>query len=407
MGNKSSKIGEVVAQKYGVPLYGAGWVPKSAANSVLESSQEDSTVAPPSTAPTVQDHVVIAGGGGEGHSGIRNALLLAKFDFESNSLSDQPVARLETGQDLPYRIAVHPGGEGLICSFPESCRWYEWGAARNDDARSLNLRSSEKRLTHLEAVGQQLALAFNGEGSLLATGGEDGKLRVFKWPSMEIVLNEDNAYTSVKDLHFSLDGKFLVSVGSGPARVWDLTSLTAVASLPKGNDERFCYCKFSGSSDDNQVLYIIAMQSQGGYVSKWSTNSWKKISSNRVVKDAVCSFDVSPDGNLLALGTINGDIRVISSKNLKVNTLVKKAHLGLVTALSFSHDSRYVVSASMDSSTRVTKIKDEKKSGLKWWMVFLIILLAVAVACVVKSKDLLPELLDLEQFAKLKAGLYE
>jgi hypothetical protein len=33
------------------------------------------------------------------------------------------VAKLGTGSDLPYRMAVHPGGDGLVCSFPKSCRY--------------------------------------------------------------------------------------------------------------------------------------------------------------------------------------------------------------------------------------------------------------------------------------------
>ena len=36
----------------------------------------------------------------------------------------------------------------------------------------LCLKSSEKVLTHLEDVGQQLAVTFSGDGSLLAIGGE-------------------------------------------------------------------------------------------------------------------------------------------------------------------------------------------------------------------------------------------
>ncbi|CAM8964623.1 unnamed protein product [Rhodiola kirilowii] len=46
---------------------------------------------------------------------IRYALLVAHFDSAANSLSDQPVSRLETGDELPYRFAVHPEGEGVIC----------------------------------------------------------------------------------------------------------------------------------------------------------------------------------------------------------------------------------------------------------------------------------------------------
>ncbi|GAU29121.1 hypothetical protein TSUD_58870 [Trifolium subterraneum] len=82
----------------------------------------------------------------------------------------------------------------------------------------------------LDNVGLQLALAFNNDGTTLAVGGEDGSLRVFKWPSMENIINESNAHSTVKDLHFSSDGKLIVSLGgSGPYRVWDISSAIALA----------------------------------------------------------------------------------------------------------------------------------------------------------------------------------
>ncbi|XP_059287991.1 SEC12-like protein 2 [Lycium ferocissimum] len=68
-------------------------------------------------------------------------------------------------------MAVHPGGEGLICSLPKTCRWFDWDFQR-DENRSLGLISSERVLEPLQDVGQQLALTFNNEGSLLAVGGE-------------------------------------------------------------------------------------------------------------------------------------------------------------------------------------------------------------------------------------------
>lgn len=51
------------------------------------------------------------------------------------------------------------------------CRWFDWDFQRAEN-RSLGLRSSERVLEPLEDVGQQLALTFNNEGSLLAVGGE-------------------------------------------------------------------------------------------------------------------------------------------------------------------------------------------------------------------------------------------
>ncbi|KAF5442294.1 hypothetical protein F2P56_034967, partial [Juglans regia] len=118
------------------------------------------------------NYFVFAGGGGEGRSGIPNAVVLARFDSTSNALSDQPVAKLGTGSDLPYRMAVHPGGDGLVCSLPKSCRWFEWDVEKSAEVHKLCPKLSDKVLTQLEDVGQQLALAFNNEGSALAAGGE-------------------------------------------------------------------------------------------------------------------------------------------------------------------------------------------------------------------------------------------
>lgn len=95
-------------QKYGVPLYGAGWVPYDHVRSKLkpeedkkeEEEEEDQNGSQDEAVTDKSDeissssndyYVVLTGGGGEGRSGIRNAVLLSHFDFTSNSLSDQPV----------------------------------------------------------------------------------------------------------------------------------------------------------------------------------------------------------------------------------------------------------------------------------------------------------------------------
>ena len=41
-------------------------------------------------------------------------------------------------------------------------------------------------------------------------------------------------------------------------------------------------------------------------------------------------------------GTMEGDILVLHSSSMRVHTVVKKAHLGIVTSLMFSHDSRFL-----------------------------------------------------------------
>ncbi|KAJ0096096.1 hypothetical protein Patl1_15369 [Pistacia atlantica] len=399
-------------QKYGVLFYGAAWVPYNRIRSKLQSkeqkheqdgSEDEAPTAYKSDAiSTHHYYVVLVGGGGEGNSAIPNAVVLSCFDFASNSLSDQPVAKFITDSDLPYRMAVHPRGDGIICAMQNSCRFPSyfnlWDEEESDEVHKLGVKGSEKVLSELEDVGVQLALAFDSEGSTLAAGGEgrytpkslgiflpqisavvlsirkvfsvvywvqDGKLRVLKWPSLEIVLNESEAHTSVKDLTFSPDGKFLVSLGKrGPGRVWDITSASIVASLPTENDEVFFSCRSALSSDENYVLFIAAITDKGGSILTWNTTSWKRIRSKQVVHQSVTSFNVSADGKILAIGTDKGDIAIINSSNMQVQTMVRKAHLGFVTALAFSDDSRALLSASMDSSARVTLIEDKKESGM-------------------------------------------
>nr|KAJ0197570.1 hypothetical protein LSAT_V11C700363180 [Lactuca sativa] len=65
-------------------------------------------------------------------------------------------------------------------------------------------------------------------------------------------------------------------------------------------------------------------------------------------------------------GTIQGDIFILNSSNMRMHSVVKKPHIGLVTALAFSQDSKALVSASLDSSARLaSSVTEEKKNTCK------------------------------------------
>lgn len=49
---------------------------------------------------------------------------------------------------------------------------FEWEDPENSEDHKLGLKTSEKVLGKLENAGQQLALVFSHDGSLLAAGGE-------------------------------------------------------------------------------------------------------------------------------------------------------------------------------------------------------------------------------------------
>ena len=76
------KIPSPNSKKYGVPLYSVGWV---------RFKDRDRSSDNGEVSNSTQYNVVSAGGGGEGRSGIPNAVLISSFDSDANSLSDLPV----------------------------------------------------------------------------------------------------------------------------------------------------------------------------------------------------------------------------------------------------------------------------------------------------------------------------
>jgi prolactin regulatory element-binding protein len=90
---------EPCSRTYGFPIYCAGWVPFShisTSSASPEKESEGDDKEDPSSNADISDAsdrllVVLGGGGGEGRSGVPNALVVSGFDFSSRSLSEQPV----------------------------------------------------------------------------------------------------------------------------------------------------------------------------------------------------------------------------------------------------------------------------------------------------------------------------
>ena len=86
-------------KKYGVPFYSVAWIPeevikshqKQTTDQVSDADEKSQPVTDLVTAGGGERYLALAGGGGEGRSGIPNAVVLARFDVASNTLSDEPV----------------------------------------------------------------------------------------------------------------------------------------------------------------------------------------------------------------------------------------------------------------------------------------------------------------------------
>ncbi|KAF9590580.1 hypothetical protein IFM89_035898 [Coptis chinensis] len=168
MAKKKNGEYSTCSQKYGVPSYSAAWVPTNNIfdkQKPMENDEQDSELS--------SLWLVFCGGGGEGRSGIPNSLLLAQFD--SNSLSPNLNGNPSILGEMV--LSVHflkvAGVKGFCKNSEVKLRqWFEWDVPEFSEKHQVDLKSSEKMLTQLEDVGQQVAMTFSTDGSALAVGGE-------------------------------------------------------------------------------------------------------------------------------------------------------------------------------------------------------------------------------------------
>jgi prolactin regulatory element-binding protein len=130
----------------------------------------------------------------DNNSDVLNEISVAEYDFDKDHLS-ATISAVNTEDGIPLRIAVHPKGGGVLCSFSNSFKLFDI-----QTVGSARLKASDSQLSPLQGIGMQNCITFDRDGLLLATGGKDGHVRVFQWPSLVLILDEPKAFKSIQDL---------------------------------------------------------------------------------------------------------------------------------------------------------------------------------------------------------------
>ena len=245
-------------------------------------------------------------------------------------------------------LACSGDGSALAASGGSDHRINRWEAA------------SGRELPPLEGEARTVdTLAFSPDGRMLASAGEADSVALWDVASGRTSQILSGHAQFVKSVAFSADGRSLVS-GSvdGVVRVWRLTDAKESQRSIRAHEGMVTAAIFTPSGDQ------IASRGGDGSVKIWDGGTGALLRRFEVGKPSggACSLAISPDGRLLAAGTVNREIRLWSlADGTELKSLA--GHGGAVEAVAFSPDGRMVASGSADKTIKLWDVASGRELG--------------------------------------------
>uniref|UniRef100_A0A8C8VM24 Prolactin regulatory element binding n=1 Tax=Pelusios castaneus TaxID=367368 RepID=A0A8C8VM24_9SAUR len=200
----------------------------------------------------------------------------------------------------------------------------------------------------------QKAVCVSADNTLLATGGADGFLRVWEFPSMKKVLEFKAHDGEIEDIALGPDNKVVTAGRDCQCCVWQRDQLVLELrwneNMPAVPDQTYRYqaCRFGTVPDQAEALrlYTVQVPQKRGrrpppcYLTKWDGKSFLPLLSQPCGNEVVSCLSVSDSGTFLGLGTVTGSIAIFVSFSLQRLYYVKEAHGIVVTDVAFLPESQ-------------------------------------------------------------------
>ncbi len=228
---------------------------------------------------------------------------------------------------------------------------------------SLDLETGEKTETRLERFlgysNQVMSVAASPDGRFVAFGTLDSTTTIINVADNEIVSWLTGKMPYVADVSISADGASISTIAEDETKMrWDLTTGQPVVEKKGSGKGRGIY------QNDIDVV------SPGGKL-RVTRNKDHLTLQRAATNEAVFSFEhadfansaaFSPDNLLVAVGYVNGKIRLWSVVTGKiVETL--DGHTAIVYSAAFMPDGKTLVTGSMDATTRLWNIETAKEKA--------------------------------------------
>ncbi len=177
--------------------------------------------------------------------------------------------------------------------------------------------------------GAGMSVAFNPDGTLLASGASDPTLRVWRVAHGQVQTDNSTVLSRhkgrVNSVAFNAQGT-LLAYGSDKGNI-------RLRPIVDGQAQEVCLALF--------------------------LDSFRSVFSDHQINE-VCSVAFNPQGTLLASGSADGAVRVWRIKNgrIQYNPLVLRGHSGWVNSVTFNSQGTLLVSGSNDCTIRVWRVEN-------------------------------------------------
>uniref|UniRef100_A0A3Q3EVA3 Prolactin regulatory element binding n=1 Tax=Labrus bergylta TaxID=56723 RepID=A0A3Q3EVA3_9LABR len=377
--------------------------------------------------------VITAGGGRASKTGIKNALQFLELQLVGeHSYSATLLHSHDTDTRATMNLAlgdgvIAAGQDGTCClmKFKHGSQKKDGKAAGKDAGSSVQKGNARRRTGKGDKGGQDGAAAsgdmldtkdetvqisvtglaevqsdlnpqdplqkvvrFSPDLSLLLTGGTDGHIRVWEFPSLKKKFDFKAHEGEIEDLDMSPGNKHLVTVGRDFAcSVWSGNQLAMglkwFETMPHIADKTYRYmaCRFGKVEDQKDAL----RKPPPCFITKWDGRSFLPMLTAPCGSEVISSLAVSDSGTFLGLGTVTGSVAIYISFSLQKLYYVQESHGIVVTDLAFLPEHRQIrgnneaamLSVAVDSRCQVHTVANRRSFPI-WLVLFFCGVMVVA-----------------------------
>lgn len=281
-----------------------------------------------------------------------SGLLVVGFSTGVFGLWDMPsfsnLHTLSISQEKIASVAVNASGE-----------WLAFGAARLGQLLVWEWQSQSYVLKQQGHFSTMNTVAYAPDGVNLATGGEDGKVKVWNSTSGFCFVTFSDHSAPISSVEFAKQGQVLFSASlDGTVRAADLIRYRVFRTFTSPTPAQFSSLAVDPSGE------AVAAGSQDNFeICLWSVQTGKLLDVLAGHTAPVCALAFSPTGNLLASGSWDRTVRLwnVFGRSNAVEPFQLNSD---VLAVAFRPDGNEVAATTLDGQLVFFDVAEGRQTGV-------------------------------------------